>query len=118
MAPRLSKYNKLKDWKSADKALGGKDSLVIGNNTKLVRRAGGSISVLLHGNRIVTYRQNGDVQVSSAGWKTSTTKDRLNRYTDSSTDVKQDDFEWYVMRGDSRVDFSDGMTVYNGRGSR
>lgn len=118
MAPALRKYSHLKDWKSADKALGDNDSKVIGNNTKLVRLSGGDIAVLLHGNRVVRYNTNGDVQISSAEWKTTTTKDRLNRYTDSKTTVRQSDFDWYVMRGGNRVEFRDGMTVYNGRGRR
>jgi len=111
MAPALSKYDHLKDWKIADKALGDRDSKVIGNNTELVRLGNGDIAVTLHGNRIVRYNKDGGVQVSSAGWKTVTTKDRLNRYTDSKTRIFQEDYTWYVKRGGKRVRFEDGMRL-------
>jgi len=115
--PALSKYSNLHDWKSADKALGDNNSLVIGNNTELIRVSGGDIVVELHGHRIVRYETSGDVRIHSQGYETSTTKDRLNRYTDSKTSIVQRDFEWKVKRGGKTVDFRDGMTVYRGDGA-
>ena len=112
--PALREYSHLKNWKTANKALGDSDSKVIGNNTKL-KRLGNDIVVTLHGHRVVRYKKNGAVKISSAGYKTSTTKDRLNRYTDNKTSVVQRDYKWYVKRGSNKVEFTDGMTVYKSR---
>lgn len=111
MSPALREYNHLKDYRSADKALGQKDSKVIGNNTKLVRNVNGSISVTLHGHEIIRYNRGGTISLSSAGYTTDTTKDRLNRYTPSNVSVVQRDFEWYLKRNGSETRFRDGTTI-------
>lgn len=109
---KLSDYNYLKDYQSAERALNGSDSKVIGNNTELVRRPNGDIVVELHGHGVVKYRQDGRVQVSSAGYKTTTTKDRINRYTPSSFKVVQRQGRWYAKgRGPEKTEFRDGMEV-------
>lgn len=109
--PALSKYDHLKDWKSARKALGKKEEKNIGNNTYLVRMPNNDIAVTLHGSRVVRYRKGGATQVSSAGYKTSTTKDRINRYTPSNVSVVQRDYEWYLKKNGSKQPFQDGMRI-------
>lgn len=109
--PALSKYDHLKDWKSARKALGEKDEKNIGNNTKLVRMPNNDIAVTLHGHRVVRYRKGGVTQVSSAGYRTTTTKDRINRYTPASVSVVQRDYEWYLKKNGKKRDFHDGMEI-------
>lgn len=109
--PALSKYSHVTSYSKADKALGDKNSLVIGNNTELVRDRSGSISVELHGHRVITFQQNSTIVLDSAGYQTTTTKDRLNRYTPNSVRVFQDDFEWYVRVDGEEYRFNDGMRV-------
>lgn len=112
MSPALSDYSHVTSWSKADKALGGDSSKFIGNNTKLVKASSGDIYVLLHGNKVVKFEKStGLIQLSSAGHRTSTTKDRLNRYTPSNVHVTQEDFTWYLEKGGSREKFSDGMKV-------
>lgn len=54
------------------------------------------------------------VRVSSCGWKTSTTKERLNRYVPRGYHIVQRDFDWYVKTPDGdRIDFRDGMILGN-----
>lgn len=109
---KLSDYNHLKNWNSADSALGDKNKKTIGNNTKLRRLGNGDIVVELHGNRVVRYNRDGSTQISSAGYHTSTTKDRINRYTPSNVRVVQRDYDWYVTGVSSeKVPFDDGMTI-------
>ncbi len=45
-------------------------------------------SVLLHGNKIVK-RENGKVLISTAGWNTRTTIERLNAFTNKRVHVKK-----------------------------
>lgn len=108
---KLSDYDHLKNFNSADRALGDKDSRVIGNNTKLVRRNPSTIVVKLHGHPVVKYKSSGRTFVSSAGYKTDTTKDRINRYTPRGVSVVQRDFEWYLKHNGDKTPFRDGMEV-------
>lgn len=111
MPPALDEYSHVTSWSKADKALGQKDEKIIGNNTKLSRHGDGSIGVYLHGHNVVKFHRNGDIQISSKGYHTSTTKDRLNRYTPSNVRVVQRDYEWYLKKGSQRKPFQDGMYV-------
>ena len=52
----------------------------IDNNTRLFYR-GENIAVQLHATDIVIFYTNGDVMLDSGGWKTVTTKDRMNKYS-------------------------------------
>lgn len=108
---KLSDYNHLKNFRSADSALGGSNSKTIGNNTKLVRRNPSTIVVKLHGHVVVKYKSTGDTFVSSAGYESKTTKDRINRYTPSAFNVRQRDGVWYANTPDGEVRFQDEMRV-------
>jgi len=114
MAPALSKYSYIKSYSTADKALGQNKTKVIGNNTELVEDFSGSISIELHGNRILTFKRSNDIVLDSAGWQTSTTKDRLNRYTPKSVSITQRDGVWYVKRNGREQEFRDGMVIVGG----
>ena len=59
-----------KTFEEANEFLGSKNERKIGNNTTLVRTNEG-ISVRLHDNTIVVFSNNGNVFISSAGWKMS-----------------------------------------------
>lgn len=110
---KLSDYDHLKNYKTADRALGDKNSKTIGNNTELVRRNDGSIVVELHGHGIVKYlpEHHGRIRLSSAGYRTSTTKDRINRYTPSNVSVVQRQGVWYLKENSRKQEFYDGIEV-------
>lgn len=110
MAPALSKYSYIESYSTAEKALGNRRSRVIGNNTELIRK-GDDIAVELHGNEIIRFFSNGNVRLSSRGYETSTTKDRLNRYTPRGVSVRQRDYKWYLTRRGKEIPFEDGMTL-------
>lgn len=75
-----------RNFGQAEKALGGRNTRVIGNNTKLERRDG-SIIATLHGNTIVEYTE--DVTFATwAGYASSTTRDRLNQLTNATFNIK------------------------------
>lgn len=63
-----------------------------------------------HQNPIVV--QSGDVyRLSSCGWQTSTTKERINRYLPTGYRVYQDDFTWYLDTPEETLEFRDGMEI-------
>jgi hypothetical protein len=48
----------------------------------------------LHGNVIAEMTQHGELYITSAGWQTVTTKERLNGFP--SVNIAQKDFEWFL----------------------
>jgi hypothetical protein len=65
-----------------------------GRSTALVRHDDQAISVRYHNTDIVTYRQNGDTVLNSGGYKTATTKARINEY--ASVRLYQNKSIWYI----------------------
>lgn len=95
------------------KLLDGKPGRTIANNTTILNTSG-TVSVYLHGHYIAQFYVDDDgiekVFVTDGGWKSATTKQRLNQllwYTDWA--ITQANFVWYarnVNTGDM-VPFSD-----------
>jgi hypothetical protein len=85
----------------------------IGNNTVRYTRPNGDDVIRLHRTDIVTRKPDGSVILNSGGWRTVTTKARLNEYV-SSVAIYQKDHEWFICnRGDwaGAIPFEDGCTV-------
>ena len=59
-----------------------------------VRILDNSSQLLLHGNVIAEYSADGALWISSAGWETTTTKERLNGLPNVS--IHQKDFQWFL----------------------
>jgi hypothetical protein len=78
----------------------------IGNNTYAEIEHDRSISVSLHGTDVVRFYPNGLVKLNSGGWRTHTTKQRINKY--SPVKIFQKNFEWYLADGRP---FEDNMLV-------
>ncbi len=90
------------------------------NNTYLERRELNAIAIRLHQTDIMTFFPDGTVTVNSGGWKTVTTKARLNEFLPHGLGISQRGGIWYwFKRGgespDSRI-FQDGDTI-NKRGT-
>lgn len=86
--------------------LGSRASRKIGNNTYLHRLDADTIALRLHATDVVTFRP-GTVTLDSGGWRTVTTKDRLNYvlpvYSEKGT--------WYVGGyKEARIVYFDGIT--------
>ena len=83
------------------------------NSNTRVDRMGNRSEVYLHNNHIATVYDDGDMQLSSAGWETVTTKSRLNALLENffgyTLRIFQHDFVWYV--GDRKPPFFDGFTI-------
>lgn len=55
----------------------------------------------------VVVKQNGKYKLNNGGYKTSTTKERINRYLPSGFKLIQRDFEWYLESWNSDTDYKD-----------
>lgn len=118
----------MRDIRDAEKAIQGhftarRESRKLANNTYLERR-GDAIAVRLHFTDVITFNPDGSVTLNSGGWRTVTTKDRMN-FT-SGVRVFQHAHEWYVAVAretddglrydwDSSIDYFDGITFKDGR---
>lgn len=76
-----------RNYSEAMKFLNGRESKIIGNNTRL-EYSNGDVYATYHGNAIVRYDEDGSVWASWAGWTTSTTATRLNKLTDARFNIK------------------------------
>lgn len=82
-------------YEGAIRLLGNKTTRKIANNTQLEKYSDREYAaVRLHSTEVVRYYPNGDIQLNSGGYRTSTTKERLNTF--SPVNVSQRDFAWYV----------------------
>lgn len=79
----------------------------LGNNTYLVRIAGG-YGIRLHSTIVVFFRPDYTV-LNSGGWRTVTTKARMNEFSGFS--VYQEKFVWYVEAHGKTWAFVDGLSL-------
>ena len=83
-----------------------KDTRKVGNNTYAEILVDGSVGITLHGTTVVRIYPDNSATLNSGGWHTSTTKDRMNKY--SPVRVYQRKGEWYL---DDGTPYEDGVTV-------
>jgi len=76
-----------------------------------VRMSDGRLVHFYHQSPVVV-REGNRYRVSSCGYQTSTTKERISRYLPTGYYVRQRDFEWYLQTPDGgEREFSDGMEI-------
>jgi hypothetical protein len=95
-------------YATADATLGSRDRRKVANNTYLERRDEQTIALRLHATDVVTFRP-GTITLDSGGWRTVTTKNRINY----ALPVYSDKGTWYVggyPDHDNRVVYVDGIT--------
>lgn len=66
--------------------------------------------VRYHSTRVVTIHPNGDVTLRTGGYRTNTTKTRMNQTANQfglSFRVYQQNFDWFVRIGDKDIAFDD-----------
>jgi hypothetical protein len=86
----------------------------LSNNTYLERVDDNTFAVRLHATNVVLIHSKGSYTLNSSGWRTVTTKARINEY--SPARLYQEKGQWYLdYQGCSYV-FTDGMKVnWNGQ---
>jgi hypothetical protein len=78
----------------------------VGNNTYAYIQADGSVAIELHGTNVVVIYPDNSVMLNSGGWRTHTTKKRINQY--SPVKIYQEKYQWYLNDG---TEFQDRMVV-------
>ena len=80
-------------------------------STQVVRLGPDEIALRYHGTSVVTWHRNGDVVLRSNGFRTVTTKARINDAAPCR--VWQHRFEWFVGQSSRLpvVPFTEGMVV-------
>lgn len=71
----------------------------------------GNTTLYYYHQNLVVAEANGIYYVSNAGYETSTTKERINRYLPNSYYVRQIDFEWYLETDENQIPFENGMIL-------
>ena len=107
------------DYLDADCYLGEKASRKVCNNTYLRRVNDNDIALTLHGHVIVLWPcappagGHRVVILHSCGYRTPTTKQRINRCLPEGDWVVQKNFEWFLFDGDvgTLQPFVDGVEV-------
>jgi len=97
------------NYESALETLKGRDRRKLENNTYLEKN-GDYIAVRLHDTNIITFYPDKTI-VTSGGWKTLTTKDRLNKYLPLRYSIYQANSIWYYTIGSEKYVFEDGMIL-------
>lgn len=81
----------------------------VGRNTYLHRTPSGNVAVKFHETDIVTIEPDNTYTLNSGGWRTSTTKARIKKF--SPARLAQEKGLWYLYTGQGRVIFQDGIKV-------
>lgn len=79
-----------------DTKRGDKNSKKVANNTYLKRYEDGTIAIRLHKTDIIQYKPNGSIHLHTGGWKTVTTKARMNDFLPRQYGIMQEKGVWYV----------------------
>jgi hypothetical protein len=102
-------YGELTSFDECDNLLGRRDKRKLRYMVWLVRD-GADITIVHHTTPIIRYRPDGTVVLDCRGYRSATTKDNLNRYTDFR--VWQKDRVWYIsVDYTDEQEYSDGMEI-------
>jgi len=100
------------NFNKADTFLGSKAARTVKGkrSTQVVRIGPDEIALRYHGTSVVTWHRNGDVTLRSNGFRSVTTKRRINDA--APTRVWQTNFQWFVGQSSQvPVVFEEGMVV-------
>ena len=92
---------------------GIKASKKIANNTVKIEFADGTKAIRLHDTNVVI-EKNGIKELFTKGFKTNTTKDRINMYI-APAYIRQSDHVWYVCSDQKEIPFFDGIKIKDGK---
>ena len=93
----MTKQTDIKTFDAAAAFLAGgrdKGNRPAGNNTRIIQRDDDTIAVRLHCTDVVTYHRDGRIVLDCGGWRSVTTKDRMNTF--SPVGISQSSGEWWL----------------------
>lgn len=93
--------------------LRGKRSRKIGYETYIERFNPYEVGIKYHNTYIVKMDVTDVMTITSGGWDTRTTKDRLNQFLACrGVSIYQKRFEWFIVGQNETLPFVDGMQVF------
>jgi len=99
--------------KSKGKPIANNTRLYETKNSLMLDTGGiGGYEIRLHGNVIMKIFLD-CIEISDGGWRTLTTKTRLNQFLPSGFSVYQRDWQWYLKHGDNEYVFGDVCWIHN-----
>ena len=93
---------------------GIKSSKIVANNTIKIITESGDTLIRLHDTNIITIKPDGNYVLTSGGWRTPTTKDRLNRFAPFR--ITQTGGQWYIKEAlfFDGIELTPGGDIING----
>ncbi len=86
----------------------------LGRRGTTARRGPDGLSVVYHQTEVVHQLPDGGIVLDSGGWRTLTTKTRMNQAANQyglDFQVSQKDFSWFVDWKGATIPFTDGMIL-------
>jgi hypothetical protein len=77
--------------------------------TYVVQPFPGRICIVYRGTPVITYAPNGGITLKTAGWRTVTTKRRMNQHTNARIFAKRG--IWYVNYDGRTVEFAENLLI-------
>ena len=96
---------------SADLTGRNAQSRKVGNNTYKQRRGEHAVAIKLHDTDVVTVHDDGRIVLNTGGWKTVTTKARINAWLPNYCGLYSDRGVWYLSIDQTRYAFAEGITL-------
>ena len=100
----MNNYSELKQF------LGSRSRKKLMNNTWAIDLGEDCVGIELYHTTILKFCSDDSIILNSGGWKTVTTKDRMNRYSNNFR-VYQEKFVWYVHYFDIHYIYEDYMIL-------
>ncbi len=115
--------NYMRSYKELEKFLSkgrSKNERPYSENTRIIRQ-GNLIIVTYYDTVIMSFNEKNEVTINSGGWRTCTTKLRINEFLPAEYHLYQDRSIWYIRKGsrdskDTNI-FFDGFTIPKDCGS-
>ena len=82
----------------------------LSHNTYVEEDSDGSIGVRFHATRILTFHPEGTFTVNTGGYRTVTTKQRLNALLPCGYRIHSERYAWKITTPEGVFDFEDGDT--------
>lgn len=112
----ITSYNQAKQYynRHIENQSGKYEGCALQNNTRVVKRQtprGEAYAIKLHSTDVVTYYEDGRIELSNGGWSTPTTKKRINRHTPGNISIVQEDYQWYLVTSGRDEEFDRSATI-------
>lgn len=98
-------------YKDARTLLGDADQRTVDRNTILLPMPNGSIGLKFHRTVVLEYHADGTTIMDAAGFRTSTTKERMNQALPAGFSIFQRKNVWNLRTPFGDLSYYDGMSI-------